>query len=214
MAGRKHLTPDERIKLPLNKRTKRYIHKTSIEGLYKITRETDEDIRGNFREVFHLDELSKELGYEINFVQMNHSISKSKVIRGFHPDTWDKLVYPLTGEALIAIADINPLSPTFRKVEYFKSDPENRFALFVAKGLGNSLCVLSEEPVHYLFLVTDYWDGEISSGNRAVNLFDQDLNVDWPIKDPVISEKDRKNKTLRELFLDKHPKAFKKNGKK
>ncbi len=186
-----------------------YIKPTSIEGLYMIKRPTFTDERGYFREVFHLDELEQVIGYAFTSVQMNHSVSKPRVIRGFHPDPWDKLVYPVSGEVFIAIADVDPKSPTFKKVETFLINDQNRIALFLKKGLGNSICVVSKEPVHYVYLVTSYWDGYAASGMRAVRLDDPDLGVDWPVKDPIISEKDKQNKTLRELYADEYPDLFK-----
>jgi dTDP-4-dehydrorhamnose 3,5-epimerase len=194
--------------LSLEQRAKKYIKKTSINGLYIVERETFDEERGFFREIFHLDELEYVIGREFKPVQLNHSLSKPKVIRGIHPDPWDKLVYPVTGKVFIAIADIEPSSSTFKKVETFIIDDSNRHALFLEKRLGNSICVLGEENVHYIYLVSSYWDGHALSGMRAVNIYDQDLNVEWPIEDPILSDKDRKNQTLRELY----PEAFKEGG--
>ncbi|MBI4037248.1 dTDP-4-dehydrorhamnose 3,5-epimerase family protein [Candidatus Daviesbacteria bacterium] len=188
---------------------KPYIKQTKIAGLYKIDREIFWDNRGFFREVYHKDELEEALGYEFNAVQMNHSLSGPKVLRGIHPDPWDKLVYPLNGQVFIAIVDIDPKSPTFKQVETFNVDDNNRHGLFVRKGLGNSLCVLGQEAVHYVYLVTSYWDGHAMSGMRAVAYNDPDLNIAWPIKDPILSDKDKQNKTLREHYQKEYPNLFK-----
>lgn len=191
-------------KLSLEERAKKYIKKTTIKGLYIVERERFDEERGFFREIFHLDELEYIIGRDFKPIQWNHSLSKPKVIRGIHPDPWDKLLYPVTGEVFIAIADIEPDSPTFKKVETFIINDENRHGLFLEKRLGNSLCVLGDENVHYMYLVNSYWDGHAASGMRAVNIYDPDLNIDWPIKDPILSDKDKQNKTLKELF----PEAF------
>lgn len=188
---------------------KPYVKTTKIAGLYKIDREIFWDNRGFFREVYHKDELEKTLGHQFNPVQLNHSLSQPKVLRGIHPDPWDKLVYPLNGQVFIAIVDIDPLSPTFKHVETFNVDDNNRHGLFVAKGLGNSLCVLGQEAVHYIYLVTEYWDGHAMSGMRAVAYNDPDLNIAWPIKDPILSDKDKQNKTLREHYQKEYPNLFK-----
>lgn len=186
-----------------------YIKPTSIDGLYIIERPTFTDERGYFREVFHLNELEEAIGYNFTTVQMNHSVSVPRVIRGFHPDPWDKLVYPVTGDVFIAIADVDPESPTFKRVETFRVNDENRTALFIKKGLGNSICVVGEEDVHYVYLVTSYWDGNAASGMRAVRFDDPDLGVDWPVKDPIISEKDQQNSTLKKLYQADYPELFK-----
>ncbi len=185
-----------------------HIKTTGIEGLFVIERETLDDSRGFFREVFHLDELEEVLGYKFDGVQMNHSMSKPGVVRGIHPDPWDKLIYPASGKVFTAIADIDPKSPTFKKVETFTMDDDHRYALFIRKGLGNSLCAVGEEPVNYIYLVTSYWDGNLLSGMRAVAYNDPDLNIAWPVENPIISEKDLHNKTLREHYQEEYPELF------
>lgn len=177
-----------------------YIKQTSISGLLIIERVSHSDERGFFREVFHMDELQQTLGFEFKPIQMNHSYSKAKVIRALHAENWNKLVYPVSGICFAAIADIRPDSETFGKVETFNFDDSNRFALFIPKGLANSICVAGEEPVNYIYLVDAYYDG---TDTRAVAWDDPDLNIKWPVENPLISERDKNNPTLRDLFPEK-----------
>lgn len=177
-----------------------FIKKTSIPGLLKIERTTHADERGFFREVFHMDELEKELGFEFKPVQMNHSLSKPKVIRALHAENWNKLIYPVTGQMFAVIADIRPDFETFGKYETFTFSDKDRFALFIPKGLANSICVTGEEPVNYIYLVDSYYDG---SDTRAIAWDDPDLNISWPVDNPVISQRDKSNPKLRELFPEK-----------
>lgn len=172
---------------------------TSIPGLLILERPTAYDDRGFFREIFHLDELEAVLGHEFKPVQANHSQSKARVLRGLHAESWNKLVYPVTGKVFIAIADIRHDSETFGKVETFNIDDPNRIALFVPKGLANSFCVL-EGTANYLYLVDAYYDG---MDQRGVAWDDPDLNIKWPIENPIISERDKNNPKLRDLFPDK-----------
>lgn len=176
-----------------------YIKKTSIPGLLILERPVFSDERGFFRELFHKDELEKEAGIKFNGVQVNHAHSLPGVIRGIHAEAWNKVIYPVSGKVFIAIVDLRDC-PTFAKVEIFNVDDENRFGLFIPKGLANSLCVIGKNPVDYMYLVDSYYDG---SDTRAVAWNDPDLAIDWPIKDPIISERDRNNPTLRELFPEK-----------
>lgn len=176
------------------------VKKTSIEGLLILERPTDEDERGFFREVFHFDELEEVLGFKFNPVQVNHSKSKPKVLRGLHAENWNKLVYPVTGKVFVAIVDIRPDSPTFAKVETFNFDELKRYALFIPEGLANSFCVIGQEDADYLYLVDAYYDG---TDTTAIAWDDPDLNVDWPIKDPIISGRDKHNPKLRDLFPEK-----------
>ena len=176
------------------------IKKTSIEGLYIIDRPLFSDNRGFFREVFRLNDLEKAIGFEFKIIQSNHAHSLPGVIRALHAENWNKLVYPINGKIFSAIADIRPDSKTFAKVETFTFDSNFRKALFIPKGLANSICVNGDVPADYIYYVDSYYDG---SDIRAVVWNDPDLNISWPVKDPIISERDRSNPTLRDLFPDK-----------
>lgn len=178
----------------------KYIKKTSIPGLFKLERPIFSDERGFFRELFHEDELDKIIGFKFDSIQMNHSHSKSKVLRGIHAENWNKIIYPVCGEVFIAIVDIRSDSATFGKVETFLINDSNRIGLFIPKGLANSFCVTGKESVDYIYLVDAYWDG---SDTRAIAWDDPDLNIKWPVENPVISERDKNNPKLRDLFPEK-----------
>jgi len=184
-----------------------YIYASFIKGLYKIERPTFFDERGFFHEVFRLNELKEATGIDFRPVQWGHSFSKPKVIRAIHSEQWNKLVYPVTGKMLAVIVDLEPESQTFAQYEKIvidNTDPKGpHFALFLAKGLGNSICVLGEEPVNYLYLVDEYWDNKKAKG---VAFDDPDLAINWPIKEPIISQRDRNNPYLRDLFPEKFKK--------
>lgn len=180
-----------------------FIKETLIPGLFVLERPTFPDDRGFFREVFHLNELESKLGHEFRPVQLNHSLSKANVIRALHAEGWNKLVYPVTGRMFAAIVDIRPELPTFGKVETFEFDDSGRKALFISKGLANSICVVGEEAVNYLYLVDAYYTG---SDTRAIAWDDPDLAIKWPVENPIISERDRYNPTLRGMFPGKFSK--------
>jgi dTDP-4-dehydrorhamnose 3,5-epimerase len=180
------------------------ITKTSIPGLFVIERPVHKDNRGFFHEIFRLNELEEATGIKFHPVQWSHSRSNPKVIRALHTEGWNKLIYPVSGKMFAAIADVRPESSAFGKVETFTFDGEaedsTHKALFLPAGLGNSICVVGDTPVDYVYLVDEYWDDAKAQG---IAWDDPDLNIDWPIKDPVISERDTKNPKLRELFPDK-----------
>lgn len=176
------------------------IKKTSIPGLFILERPTFPDERGFFREVFHFDELEQALGRNFHPVQWNHSKSEPNVIRALHAENWNKLIYPVTGKVFVAFVDIRPDSPTFGKVETFIFDGENQKAMFVPCGVANSICVIGNEPVHYLYLVDAYYDGK---DTIAIAWDDPDLKIDWPIENPILSERDKHNPNLRDLFPNK-----------
>jgi dTDP-4-dehydrorhamnose 3,5-epimerase len=181
------------------------IERSDIEGLLVVRWETHGDARGFFRQTYQVRELAEALGREPVLRQGNHSRSAPGVLRGFHAEPWDKLVYVVRGLALAAIADIRPQSATFGEVRTFMlgEPPQGeRIRLFLAQGLANSFCTLGDMDVDYLYDVSDYWRPDLDK--RSVAWDDPDLGVDWPVREPQLSDADRKNPTLRELFPD-HP---------
>lgn len=177
-----------------------YIVKTSIPGLLVIKRPIFTDDRGFFREIFHLNHLQEASDTEFKPIQVNHSMSKPKVIRALHAEGWNKLVYPVTGKMFAALVDIRPDSSTFGKLEEFEFDESDPKALFIPSGVANSICVLGDQPVHYIYLVDKYYDG---SDTKAIAWDDPDLNITWPVNDPIISDRDKNNPTLREMYPEK-----------
>lgn len=188
------------IVLPKNLMDQKFVKTTSIPGLLVLKRPIFSDERGFFRELFHKDDLEKMLGFKFNGIQMNHSHSLPQVLRGIHAEKWNKIIYPVYGDVFIAIVDIRPGSSTFGKVETFQVSDNNRMGLFIPNGLANSLCVIGKGPVDYIYLVDEYWDG---SDTRAIAWDDPDLNINWPIKNPILSERDKNNPRLRDLFPEK-----------
>lgn len=186
------------------------IIKTGITGVVLIQRPIKVDDRGFFHEVYRQQELEEFTGVKFSPVQWSHSFSKVGVIRSLHTENWNKLVYPITGILYAPIVDLRPESKTFGKVEYITIDntkeDSKRTAIFIPKGgIGNSICVLGSEDLHYLYLVDEYWDDSKASG---VAWDDPDLAIKWPIKDPILSERDKNNPKLRELFPEKFKKII------
>jgi len=173
---------------------------TALPGLFLIERPTNRDERGFFREVVRWNELEEATGFPFRPVQWNHSRSEPNVIRALHAENWNKLVYSVTGKMFAAIADIRPDQPTFGKVATFTFDENEPKALFISKGIANSICVVGDEPVHYLYFVDAYYDG---TDARAVAWDDPDLAIEWPVERPIVSQRDRKNPRLRDLFPEK-----------
>ena len=178
------------------------VETTPIEGLLVVRWDTFGDGRGFFRQTYQRSELAAALGHEPTFRQGNHSRSGPGVLRGFHAEPWDKLVYVSRGRAFCAVADIRPESPTFGEVATFTlgDPPGERIRLYLSQGLANSFQTL--EDTDYVYDVTDEFRPGVPKPSVAWD--DPDLAVTWPIPVPVLSEADRANPTLRELFPD-HP---------
>lgn len=190
----------------MTKKDLKNIKFTSIEGVVLIQRPIWGDSRGFVHEPYNKKELKEATGIEFNPVQWTHAFMRPGVVKGIHTESWNKLVYPVTGKLYAPIVDLRPESKTFMKVEYITIDNTKkdspREALFLPSGgIGNSICVLGEENMHYFYLIDEYWDDKKAKG---IDMYDPDLNIKWPVKNPIISERDKNNPTVRELF----PKKF------
>ena len=181
------------------------VEPTSIDGLLVVRWDTHEDERGFFRQTHRADELAAAIGREVVFRQANHARSRPGVIRGFHAEPWDKLVYVAGGTVFAAVADLRPDSRTFARVETFwlGDPPGERIRLFVAEGLGNAYGVVGDREADYLYDVSEVWSPE--ADKRAVAFDDPDLAVAWPVTAPRLSPDDRAAPTLRERFPGRTP---------
>lgn len=188
----------------MSKKISEYIRTTSIPGVLIIEKPIYRDFRGFFHEVFRVNELEKASGVKFDPVQWSHSMSLPGVIRAIHTENWNKLIYPVAGKLFAPIVDVRPESPTFGKVETFVIDntkeDSTHMAIFLPKGIGNSICAVGSEPLHYLYLVDEYWDDKKA---RGIAWDDPDLAIKWPVKNPSISERDKGNPRLRDLYPDK-----------
>jgi dTDP-4-dehydrorhamnose 3,5-epimerase len=167
-----------------------------LTGVWVHEHRTFADERGFFREAFRLRDLEDAVGLPVQFVQMNHSRSVRGALRGLHAENWEKLVYVANGEVFVALADIRPASPTFGQIEGFTIGGDRSLALFIPRGVAHGYCVLSE-VADYVYQATAYYDG---TDQRAVAWDDPDLAVPWPIHNPILSQRDRHNPTLRTLL--------------
>jgi dTDP-4-dehydrorhamnose 3,5-epimerase len=166
--------------------------KTSLKDAYLIKPEVFRDVRGFFLETYS-KKLFEENGISADFVQDNHSLSAKKgVLRGFHfqlpPNEQAKLVRVTKGGVYDVIVDIRKNSPTFGKWEGFELSADNFQMLFVPRGFAHAFLTL-EENTEFVYKVDNFYAPESDSG---ITWNDPTLNVDWPIKDPILSEKDSK----------------------
>lgn len=178
------------------------IKTTDIPGLLIYERETFEDERGFFKEIVEIRDLEKVLNKKITITQWNHSRSKPKVIRGFHAEPWEKIVYTVKGEVLAIIVDLRTDSPTFGKTVKVELGEDNRKAIYLPLGMGNSFCNVGSTDAEYIYMITGYFEG---NPTPAVNYNDSLLTRQfggWPIQNPIVSSRDRSHPTLKEKFAD------------
>ena len=179
------------------------IIKTGIEGVLIFEPKVFGDDRGFFMETWSRDRY-REAGLDVEFVQDNVSSSTRGVLRGLHyqnPHPQGKLVQVLRGEVLDVAVDIRVGSPTFGKVATCLLSDENHRQFYVPAGFAHGFCVLSEMAL-FLYKCTEFYHAEAEGG---VFWNDSDLGIDWPVADPILSEKDANAPRLKDIPKEKLP---------
>jgi len=163
--------------------------KTELSGLLLFKPKIFSDERGYFFESFNEDNY-KKAGIDFCFVQDNISKSKKSTIRGLHyqagKKAQGKLCQVLFGKVLDVAVDIRFGSPTFGKHFSCELSEENHAQLWIPPGFAHGFSVLSDEAI-FSYKCTALYSKEYE---RAINFNDADLNIDWKIKNPIVSEKD------------------------
>jgi dTDP-4-dehydrorhamnose 3,5-epimerase len=175
-------------------------NKVDIEGLIVIKPTIYYDDRGYFLETYKEIDF-KNNGITTQFVQDNHSVSKYGVIRALHyqinPMAQDKLVRVIKGKALDVAVDLRKSSPTFLKWFGIILSEENQLSFYIPHGFAHGLAALSEE-VYLTYKCSNEYSKE---HERGIRFDDPRINIDWGLKNPIISEKDRLLPLLNEAIL-------------
>ena len=174
------------------------ISQTHIPGVLLIEPVVHGDARGFFFESYNAGEFRKH-GLHCVFVQDNHSMSvQAGVLRGLHyqlnPRAQTKLVRVTAGAVFDVVVDIRKGSPTYGKWQSFILSAENKLQLLVPKGCAHGFCTL-EPNTEVQYKVDEFYSPE---HDRGIAWNDPALGINWPVADPVLSEKDRKHPTLAE----------------
>ncbi len=183
------------------------IESEHLNGIKVIVPEIFQDERGFFTEVFRADQYKKlDLPYE--FVQENHSGSVKNVLRGLHFQ-WEppmgKLMRVTVGEAFLVAVDIRKGSPTLGKWFGIVASQKNRRIVWAPAGFARGFAVLSDYA-EIQYLVTGIYNNKAESG---ILWNDTEIGIEWPVKDPILSEKDKKAQTLKEWLEREESNHFK-----
>ncbi len=173
----------------------------ALDGLKLLKSKVFEDSRGFFLESYRKS-FYKELGIDVDFLQDNLVFSHSKVIRGMHFQTepgQDKLIYVVQGEILDVAVDIRPNSPTFGKYHAEVLNDKNRHQFFIPHGFAHGYCVLSDSA-YVAYKVSNVY---LSDKEVGFKYNDPKIGIQWPVKDPIISEKDQNNCSFDEIDFSK-----------
>lgn len=175
--------------------------KTNIPGLVLIKPKVFSDSRGYFFESFNKNKW-KEIGLNPEFVQDNISKSKKSTIRGLHYQVGEfaqgKLCQVLQGKVLDVAVDIRFGSPTFGKHYAVELSEENHFIVWIPPGFAHGFSVLSEEAI-FSYKCTKLYSKE---HERSIIYNDDDINIDWRVDHPIVSEKDLNAKKFKEIEKD------------
>ena len=176
---------------------------TSIEGVLVIEPIVFMDNRGFFMETYNRNRYINA-GINTLFVQDNLSYSVRGTVRGLHyqirrPQA--KLIQVITGEIFDVAVDIRPGSPTFGKWTGVHLSDRNRSQLFIPEGFAHGFCVLSE-TAHFLYKCSHFFAPDDEGG---IIWSDPHIGIDWPVEDPIVSEKDKQLQCLAELNPNQLP---------
>jgi dTDP-4-dehydrorhamnose 3,5-epimerase len=162
---------------------------TKLDGVVLLEPEVHGDARGFMVETFRADTWA-ELGIGVEFVQHNHSRSCEGTLRGIHFQTEPgqaKLVRCPRGRIFDVAVDLRRGSPTYGQWEGHELDDESHRQLYVPVGFGHGFAVLSEEA-DVAYLLSSVYDPATESG---IAWNDPDVGVEWPLADPLLSERDK-----------------------
>ena len=169
----------------------------SIPDVLLISARRFKDARGFFEETYKASEF-RSLGIDARFVQDNHSHSVRGVLRGLHyqkqPFAQGKLVRVLQGELFDVAVDIRKTSPTYGQWVAEILRGEDSKMLYIPPGFAHGFCVLSE-TVDFCYKCTAEYNPEL---DRGILWNDPDIEIEWPIRNPLLSEKDTKLPLLKD----------------
>ncbi len=165
--------------------------KTRIEGLYIIEPELKIDERGYFARIFCKDEFSK-LGLNSDITQVNRSFTKKRgTIRGMHfqvePKAEDKIITCFKGVVYDVAVDLRKNSPTYGQWVAEELSEENKKMFYIPKGFAHGFQALTDD-CELLYFMSEFYSAEYASG---VHWDDPFFNINWPLKDPLVSDRDR-----------------------
>jgi len=168
------------------------IKEREIKGVFEIQLEPHEDKRGFFMRVYD-DKIFGEYGIHRNWVQENHSLSIEKgVIRGMHfqfpPHSETKLVRVISGKLYDVFIDLRKGSRTFGKWDSITLSAENKKMIYIPRGFAHGFCTLTKNT-EILYQMDNYYAPDNAG---IIRWNDPDLGIDWPVNDPILSERDSK----------------------
>jgi dTDP-4-dehydrorhamnose 3,5-epimerase len=166
---------------------------TKFKDLYIFESKNYKDNRGFFRELVIEDQIKSELIFYVV------STSKKNVLRGLHFQSHKaqgKYLSVLKGEIFDVALDCRRNSKTFGQYFSILLNDKNCKSIFIPPGFAHGFLSLKKENI-VIYGCTNYRNKKSESG---IMWNDPALNIKWPIKKPVLSAKDKKNKSFNFYF--------------
>lgn len=175
---------------------------TDIEDLFIIEPQVFGDSRGWFMESWSQKKM-EEAGLFYNFVQDNHSFSALKgTLRGLHfqkgSSSQAKLVRCVKGAVFDVAVDLRKNSKTYKKWVGCVLSEENKKQFLIPRGFAHGFLTLTDN-VEFVYKADNYYDPQ---ADRNIIWNDEEINIDWGIENPILSEKDKKAPKLSESDVD------------
>ena len=171
---------------------------TGIEGLVQVIPKIHQDSRGKFIELYKSSQFQQACG-NTQFVQDNLSFSNKNVLRGLHlqlgTSAQAKLVMVLSGQVLDVVVDLRSGSPTFGKYYKLELSAQQMNMLFVPRGFAHGFSALEDSV--FLYKCSNEYD---PSNETGIIWSDDTLNIDWKNPTPIVSDKDLKLPTFKDLL--------------
>jgi dTDP-4-dehydrorhamnose 3,5-epimerase len=164
---------------------------TGIEGLLVIEPSIFEDERGYFYESYNKEKFDSLGIFSAPFVQDNQSKSNKGVLRGLHfqnaPFAQGKLVRVISGSVLDVAVDLRKDSKTYGKHFSIKLTGDNKRIFWVPEGFAHGFSTLEDDTI-FSYKCTNYYN---KNSEGCILWNDFDLNIDWGVLNPIVSEKDK-----------------------
>lgn len=181
-----------------------YIETTDIKGLLIVKRPVHPDRRGSFQEIFRTPDIERLLGKEIKIMQGSLAESEPGTLKGIHVEPQDKIVTPVSGKFAVFIVDLRTKSDTYKEWLRFEFDNSEdllqRSSLVIPEGCGNSYCVYKGSGrALYYYNVTQVYNP--ASSGMGVRYDDPELDIPWPVDEPIVSDRDKNLPTLEEFVV-------------
>ena len=179
------------------------VSETSLKGVLIVEPDVFGDKRGFFMETYN-QKRYWESGIDLIFVQDNLSCSVRWTLRGLHyqhPHAQAKLVQVIEGEIFDVAVDIRRNSPAFGKWTGVRLSDEDRCQVYVPEGFAHGFCVLSETAI-IMYKCSDFYAPHSEQG---ILWRDPDLGIEWPVEDPLVSDKDSKYSFLKDVSSERLP---------